>query len=186
MKNFEAMFCTQLAEGSLISSNNAECSYVYSFRYLSQTCLRCLTRFSIVDLASYLHSTLSNEIKNSKIVSMISFLLIPFFDLKQVLNSYSFELDYMAIFRNVPTSLTKPFSLPISGKSSAVPNKKVITNKTVLPPVVKQEFAKRPTNHNNNNIPSHLDVPKKLPSAKKSPPPEIKSENIKLEGKISK
>ena len=61
------------------------------------------------------------------------------------------------------------------------------TNKTVLPPVVKQEFAKRP-NHNNNNIPSHLDVPKKLPSAgpgpcaKKSPPPQIKSE-IKLEGK---
>ena len=92
----------------------------------------------------------------------------------------------MAIFRNVPTSLTKPFSLSISGKSSAVPNKKVITNKTVLPPVVKQEFAKRPTNHNNNNIPSHLDVPKKLPSAKKSPPPEIKSENIKLEGKESK
>ena len=92
----------------------------------------------------------------------------------------------MAIFRNVQTSLTQPFSLPISGKSSAVPNKKVITNKTVLPPVVKQEFAKRPTNHNNNNIPSHLDVPKKLPSAKKSPPPEIKSENIKLEGKESR
>ena len=60
----------------------------------------------------------------------------------------------------------------------------MITNKTVLPPVVKQEFAKRPTNHNNNNIPSHLDVPKKLPSAKKSPPPEIKCENIKVEGKF--
>ena len=58
------------------------------------------------------------------------------------------------------------------------------TNKTVLPPVVKQEFAKRPTNHNNNNIPSHLKVPEKLPSAKKSPPPEIKCENIKVEGKF--
>ena len=75
---------------------------------------------------------------------------------------------------------------------STIPStsKKVITNKTVLPPVVvKQEFAhaKRPTNHNNNNIPSHLDVPKKLPSAKKSPPPEIKMENngIKMEGKLT-
>lgn len=58
-------------------------------------------------------------------------------------------------------------------------SKKVITNKTVLPPVVvKQEYpASAVTNKRlNNNIPSHLDVPKKLPSAKKSPPPEIKSE----------
>ena len=64
----------------------------------------------------------------------------------------------------------------------------MITNKTVLPPVVvKQEFTKRPSpNNNNNNIPSHLDVPKKLPSAKKSPPPEIKMENngIKMEGEF--
>ena len=89
------------------------------------------------------------------------------------------------------------------------PSKKVITNKTVLPPVVvKQEFGVASSNSTNsqnsnsqnlgqsgasanklqrlnNNIPSHLqDVPKKMPSAKKSPPPEIKSENgIKLEGK---
>ena len=69
-------------------------------------------------------------------------------------------------------------------------SKKVITNKTVLPPVVvKQEYAcsnnKQP--RLNNNIPSHLDVPKKLPSAKKSPPPEIKAENngIKIEGKLT-
>ena len=59
----------------------------------------------------------------------------------------------------------------------------------MLPPVVvKQEFTKRPSpNNNNNNIPSHLDVPKKLPSAKKSPPPEIKMENngIKMEGESS-
>jgi hypothetical protein len=79
-------------------------------------------------------------------------------------------------------------------------SKKVITNKTVLPPVVvKQEFTQSTSSSTasnssgqssnkqqrlNNNIPSHLqDVPKKLPSAKKSPPPEIKSENgIKLEG----
>ena len=85
------------------------------------------------------------------------------------------------------------FCITFPGKApSTVPStsKKVITNKTVLPPVVvKQEFAhaKRPTNHNNNNIPSHLDVPKKLPSAKKSPPPEIKMENngIKMEGELS-
>ena len=85
-----------------------------------------------------------------------------------------------------PKILQYPF-FNLSGKSS-VPStsKKVITNKTVLPPVVvKQEFAKQNLlNHNNNNIPSHLDVPKKLPSAKKSPPPPIKSENIKLEGEL--
>jgi len=84
-----------------------------------------------------------------------------------------------------------------STTSTVQQSKKVITNKTVLPPVVvKQEFAQSSTASNssgqsankqqrlNNNIPSHLqDVPKKLPSAKKSPPPEIKSENgIKLEG----
>ena len=91
-------------------------------------------------------------------------------------------------------------------------SKKVITNKTVLPPVVvKQEFGAAASNSNstnsqnsnsqnlgqssgasanklqrlNNNIPSHLqDVPKKLPFAKKSPTPQIKSENgIKLEGR---
>ena len=89
------------------------------------------------------------------------------------------------------------------------PSKKVITNKTVLPPVVvKQEFGVASSNSTNsqnsnsqnlgqsgasanklqrlnNNIPSHLqDVPKKLPFAKKSPTPQIKSENgIKLEGR---
>ena len=91
-------------------------------------------------------------------------------------------------------------------------SKKVITNKTVLPPVVvKQEFGVATSNNSNsnsqnsnsqnlgqsagasanklqrlnNNIPSHLqDVPKKLPFAKKSPTPQIKSENgIKLEGR---
>ena len=71
-------------------------------------------------------------------------------------------------------------------------SKKVIANKTAqIPVVVKQEFAGSSSNNKqqrlNNNIPSHLqDVPKKLPSAKKSPPPEIKSENgIKIEGKSS-
>ncbi len=83
-------------------------------------------------------------------------------------------------------------------------SKKVITNKTVLPPVVvKQEFGVASSNSTNsqslgqsgasanklqrlnNNIPSHLqDVPKKLPFAKKSPTPQIKSENgIKVEGR---
>jgi hypothetical protein len=88
-------------------------------------------------------------------------------------------------------------------------SKKVITNKTVLPPVVvKQEFGVASNNSTNsqssnsqnlgqsgasanklqrlnNNIPSHLqDVPKKLPFAKKSPTPQIKSENgIKIEGR---
>jgi hypothetical protein len=66
-------------------------------------------------------------------------------------------------------------------------SKKVIANKTAqIPVVVKQEFASSSNKQQrlNNNIPSHLqDVPKKLPSAKKSPPPEIKSENgIKIEG----
>ena len=94
----------------------------------------------------------------------------------------------------ISENYNKKLHLFFLGKTpSAVPStsKKVITNKTVLPPVVvKQEFGNhakpRPPNHNNNNnnIPSHLDVPKKLPSAKKSPPPEIKLENngIKMEG----
>lgn len=58
----------------------------------------------------------------------------------------------------------------------------MITNKTVLPPVVvKQEFANKRLN---NNIPSIVEMSKKLPSAKKSPPPEIKVESgIKIEGK---
>ena len=92
-----------------------------------------------------------------------------------------------------PRIITKNCICFLGKTPSAVPStsKKVITNKTVLPPVVvKQEFGNhakpRPPNHNNNNnnIPSHLDVPKKLPSAKKSPPPEIKLENngIKMEG----
>lgn len=96
-------------------------------------------------------------------------------------------------FLNFWASFFNWFCITFLGKTpSTIPStsKKVITNKTVLPPVVvKQEFAhaKRPTNHNNNNIPSHLDVPKKLPSAKKSPPPEIKMENngIKMEGKLT-